>query len=97
MIREIKMEALENQNDRLYQRIICSCPKLLFFNAADLKEANDIILPIDLSSLLYVVHLMHIDGITYEFDSEAQIVHDDMFSKYRSYSRDMNDYDTFIR
>jgi hypothetical protein len=59
MIREMKMESLKNQNDGLYQRIICSCPKPLFSNAADLKEANEMILPIDLSAMLYVVHLMH--------------------------------------
>jgi hypothetical protein len=106
-------EEHENKDDGLMQRFLTNCPKPMFSSAQQLIEASKIERKMSLTSLLYVVHLIHhqvvpVDKhengsssrrklLDYSLSDEARVIFNKIYSEYRKVCKNMNEVDIFIR
>ena len=103
-------EEHENKDDGLMQRFLTNCPKPMFSSAQQLIEASKIERKMSLTSLLYVVHLIHHQVhhhengsssrrklLDYSLSDEARVIFNKTYSEYRKVCENMNEVDIFIR
>jgi hypothetical protein len=106
-------EEQESKEDGLMQRFLTNCPKPMFSSAQQIIEASKIERKMSLTSLLYVVHLIHHQVVPadkletgsstrrklleYSLSDEARVVFNTTYSEYRKICENMNEIDIFIR